>query len=178
MLVAVPHRPGRPGQFDRLGFILRADPAFADDSGVVRGGANHAAVPAESARPGVFGAVRTVTVGIINGIAELPTEARDAVDDGRPEPLLIGPIGIARLCGQAAKSGWLALVALTAVISLGLAVTNLLPIPIADGGQVCILAGEAICRRDASIRTRIALAVAGIVILVALMATATFFDLR
>ncbi|HEY6348485.1 MAG TPA: RIP metalloprotease RseP [Candidatus Angelobacter sp.] len=59
-----------------------------------------------------------------------------------------GPIGITKMSGEAAKQGVIPLLALMALISLNLAVFNLLPIPILDGGLMLMLAIEGIMRRD------------------------------
>src|SRR5439155_23071 len=61
-----------------------------------------------------------------------------------------GPITIGRLSGQAARQGLGPLLALTAILSVNLALLNLLPIPILDGGQVVFLIAEAILRRPLS----------------------------
>ncbi len=59
-----------------------------------------------------------------------------------------GPIGITKMSGEAAKEGFLSLMEVMALISLNLAVFNLLPIPILDGGLMLMLAIEGIMRRD------------------------------
>lgn len=59
-----------------------------------------------------------------------------------------GPIGITKLSGEAAKEGFLPLMGLMALISLNLAVFNLLPIPILDGGLMLMLVIEGTMRRD------------------------------
>jgi regulator of sigma E protease len=59
-----------------------------------------------------------------------------------------GPIGITKISGDAAKQGFLPLLEVMALISLNLAVFNLLPIPILDGGLMLMLLIEAIMRRD------------------------------
>lgn len=62
---------------------------------------------------------------------------------------LSGPIGIARMTGEAAEmQGWEPLIGLTALISLNLGIMNLLPIPILDGGMILLLAIEGLLRRD------------------------------
>lgn len=62
---------------------------------------------------------------------------------------LSGPIGIARVTGLAVEQpGWQPIIGLTAVISLNLAILNLMPIPIMDGGMIVLLAIEGIMRRD------------------------------
>ncbi|MGB9604727.1 MAG: RIP metalloprotease RseP, partial [Bryobacteraceae bacterium] len=59
-----------------------------------------------------------------------------------------GPIGIARLSGEAAREGWASFVFLMAVVSLNLAVFNLLPIPILDGGVILVLLVEMAMQRE------------------------------
>lgn len=58
-----------------------------------------------------------------------------------------GPIRIVQLSGDSAKQGLPAFAVLVAVLSVSLAVFNLLPVPILDGGQVVICAVEALMRR-------------------------------
>jgi regulator of sigma E protease len=59
-----------------------------------------------------------------------------------------GPIGITKISGEAAKQGFMPLLGVMALISLNLAVFNLLPIPILDGGLMLMLLIEGIMRRD------------------------------
>ena len=59
-----------------------------------------------------------------------------------------GPIGITMISGQAAKAGFWTYIWVMALISLNLAVFNLLPIPILDGGLMLMLAIEGSLRRD------------------------------
>lgn len=59
-----------------------------------------------------------------------------------------GPIGITKISGQAAKQGFVMLLFVMALISLNLAIFNLLPIPILDGGLMLMLLIEGIMRRD------------------------------
>ena len=63
-----------------------------------------------------------------------------------------GPIGIARVSGEAAREkGWTPLMALMALISLNLGIFNLFPFPILDGGVILMLAIEGIRQRDISL---------------------------
>ena len=59
-----------------------------------------------------------------------------------------GPVEIARQSGRAAKLGFLPLLLFMCLISLNLAIFNLLPIPILDGGLMLMLLVEGIMRRD------------------------------
>lgn len=67
---------------------------------------------------------------------------------------LEGPIGIARVARREAKEGLLPFVSLMAMVSLNLAVFNLLPIPILDGGVILLLLIEMIFRRDLSLNAK------------------------
>ena len=60
------------------------------------------------------------------------------------QPDFAGPVGIAQIMGEAARSGFLDLIWLVGVLSLNLAVFNLLPVPALDGGRLPFLALEAI----------------------------------
>jgi regulator of sigma E protease len=60
---------------------------------------------------------------------------------------LSGPVGIARLVGDASKLGFVYLLSFTAFISLNLAVLNLVPFPALDGGRILFVIIEAIIRR-------------------------------
>lgn len=65
-----------------------------------------------------------------------------------------GPITIARVTTQAAKSGFDTVLQLLAFLSVNVAIFNLLPIPILDGGQIVLNVAEAIKGRSFSARTR------------------------
>jgi len=62
--------------------------------------------------------------------------------------VLGGPVEIARQSGRAAEEGIAPLLEFMCLISLNLAIFNLLPIPILDGGLMLMLLLEAIMRRD------------------------------
>jgi regulator of sigma E protease len=65
---------------------------------------------------------------------------------------LSGPVGIARMAGEAAETrGWLPKFALAAGISINLGILNLMPFPILDGGLILLLLIESVIRRDINI---------------------------
>jgi regulator of sigma E protease len=88
-----------------------------------------------------------------------------------------GPIGIAQLSGEAAREGTLPFLDLMALVSLNLAIFNLLPIPILDGGVILMLVIEMIMRRDLSLRVRETVFKLGFVFLMAIMAFALYNDI-
>jgi regulator of sigma E protease len=87
-----------------------------------------------------------------------------------------GPIAIGQQSGQAARQGWEVFLAFLAFISVNLAVLNLLPVPILDGGQLVFLAAEAIRRRPLSLALRTRLTQVGFVLILGLMLLATSND--
>jgi regulator of sigma E protease len=62
-------------------------------------------------------------------------------------------------------------------ISLNLALLNLMPVPVLDGGQILILALEGIARRDISIRVKERIAVVGAVAILLLMVVVLYNDI-
>ncbi|MCU1260388.1 MAG: putative rane-associated zinc metalloprotease [Bryobacterales bacterium] len=68
--------------------------------------------------------------------------------------MLQGPIGIAQQSGQAAREGPIMFLLLMDMVSLNLAIFNLLPIPVLDGGMILLLAIEMIMGRDVSLAAK------------------------
>lgn len=87
-----------------------------------------------------------------------------------------GPIEIARQSGRAASEGLLRYIELMVIISLNLAVLNLLPIPILDGGHILLLAVEGTIRRDLSLRIKERFVQVGLVFLLMIFAVVMFND--
>ena len=89
-----------------------------------------------------------------------------------------GPIQIARTSVQAARNGAEMLWSLIAFLSLNIAVLNLVPIPVLDGGQILMVVAERIKGSEFSMRTREAFARVGVLAVLALILLVTFNDLR
>jgi regulator of sigma E protease len=106
---------------------------------------------------------------ITRGLKELVTRET-------PVKQLMGPIAIADLSGAAARLGWRELFGLMAMISLNLALLNLMPVPVLDGGQIAILILEGVARRDMSARAKERIAMVGAVLILALMVTVIYND--
>jgi regulator of sigma E protease len=88
-----------------------------------------------------------------------------------------GPIDIARISGEAAKSGLNSLVWLMGLISLQLGIFNLLPIPILDGGHLSIIAVESTIRRDLSIKVKERILEVGFYLIILLFVVIMFNDI-
>lgn len=89
-----------------------------------------------------------------------------------------GPIQIARTSVQAAKSGPETLWSLIAFLSLNIAILNLVPIPVLDGGQILMVLAERIKGSAFSVRVREGFARVGVLAVLALIVLVTFNDLR
>ena len=91
--------------------------------------------------------------------------------------LLGGPVLIAQMAGESAKTGLANLLFFTAFISINLGVLNLLPFPVLDGGHIFILLIETLIRRKLSTRIRMAVQQVGTIVLLLFMIYVTFNDL-
>ena len=81
-----------------------------------------------------------------------------------------GPIAIAKVTKQAADHSWGAFWRIVAILSITLAIVNILPIPALDGGHLMFLLYEGITRREPSLKVRMVMQNIGMIILVAFMA--------
>jgi regulator of sigma E protease len=96
---------------------------------------------------------------------------------------LAGPVGIVNITGQVAQSvpsqGWWPLLSLTAVLSLNLAIINILPFPALDGGRIVLVLVE-VLRGGKRLKPEVEgiINLVGMAILLTLMVVITFFDVR
>jgi|TARA_X000000950_G_scaffold243296_1_gene298260 regulator of sigma E protease len=90
---------------------------------------------------------------------------------------LSGPIGIAQMAGDTAQAGFLPFMYLMALLSISLAVLNLLPIPVLDGGQLTLLGIEAIRGKPLPEKIENMVFTGGAAIVVMLMFFAIFNDI-
>ena len=90
---------------------------------------------------------------------------------------LSGPIGIARMAGQAFKmKGYLPKFGLAAAISINLGILNLMPFPILDGGLILLLLIESVLRHDISLNVKERIYQAAFVLLIVFFAFVMFND--
>ena len=88
-----------------------------------------------------------------------------------------GPIMIAQLAGQTAEAGLMPFLTFMALLSVNLALLNILPIPGLDGGHIFLHLIEAIIRRPLTLKTRIAIQQVGMAFILMLMVTIIFQDI-
>lgn len=88
-----------------------------------------------------------------------------------------GPVGIAKMTGQVAQLGIVALMQFSALLSLNLAVLNILPFPALDGGRLFFLGIEAIRRKPVSEQLEGRIHQAGFLFLMILVILVTYRDI-
>ena len=81
------------------------------------------------------------------------------------------------MSGDAARQGFLSFVILMAGVSLNLAIFNLLPIPILDGGVMLILFIEMLMRRDLDLKVKETVIKVGFVFLMAVVVFVIYNDI-
>ncbi len=89
-----------------------------------------------------------------------------------------GPILIGQLAGESARLGLDTFLGFMALISINLAILNMLPIPVLDGGQFVFLLAEAVIRRPLPMKLREKLTTVGLVLIIMLMGLAFTNDIR
>ncbi|MFI5206654.1 MAG: RIP metalloprotease RseP [Gemmatimonadales bacterium] len=87
-----------------------------------------------------------------------------------------GPILVGQLSGEAARMGADVFLGFMALFSINLAILNLLPIPVLDGGNIVLLVIEAVRRRPVSLEIRQRVTTIGLLLLILLMLFATYND--
>jgi regulator of sigma E protease len=91
---------------------------------------------------------------------------------------LSGPIGIARMAGQAAEmQDWFTKFNFAAAISLNLGILNLLPFPILDGGMILFLLIESVLRHDINMMVKERIYQAAFVLILVFFAFVMFNDI-
>jgi regulator of sigma E protease len=108
-----------------------------------------------------------VIVEFLRGIVERRISPRN----------LEGPIRIGQLSGEAAREGPSTFIMLMSMVSLNLAIFNLLPIPILDGGVILLLLVEMFMRRDLSLPVKEAFFKVGFVFIMVIVVFVLYNDI-
>jgi regulator of sigma E protease len=88
-----------------------------------------------------------------------------------------GPIAIADMAGQALRAGFLEFFMLMAILSVNLAVLNLLPVPVLDGGHLFFFVIEAVTGRPVNRRYREIAQQIGMILLLSLIVFMLYNDI-
>ncbi len=118
----------------------------------------------------------TVEISIltVKGITGL---IKDAVRGKANMSQVSGPVGIIGLVGDASRLGFSYLMTFTALISINLAVINLVPFPALDGGRVLFVIIESITRKPINHKVANILNTVGFFLLISLMLIITYRDI-
>jgi len=115
-----------------------------------------------------------ITWAIITGFFGL---LKNLITSGKIPQDIAGPVGIAVLTNQAATLGFIYLLQLVAIISLNLAVLNLLPFPALDGGRLLFIGIEKIKGSKVNPKVENAIHSIGMFLLIALILLITYHDI-
>ena len=88
-----------------------------------------------------------------------------------------GPVKIAKYAAQSADAGPTSFIFFLAMLSLSLAIINILPLPVFDGGHFVIILIEGILRRELPIKVKIAIQNTGFILILLLMAFIIYSDI-
>ncbi len=91
---------------------------------------------------------------------------------------LSGPVGIAKIVGETSEYGTSAILTLVAVLSINLAIFNILPLPALDGGRMVVVIVESTIRRKIPYKYYAWVNVAGFMALMLLLIVVTINDIR
>src|SRR3989339_1577952 len=100
------------------------------------------------------------------------------VSGQQPQVEVAGPVGIVKLTGQAINYGTDAVIQLMGLLSLNLALINIIPFPALDGGQLSFIIIELLTRRKINENLKAKINAAGFALLLFLLVLVTFKDLR
>lgn len=178
-----PHADGSPLMFtlERAGkeVAVEVTPVYMEDLG--KEGLGIAIVETGTVRypwytAPVVGAQATgeMTLSVVSGFWGLLTglfRHEDVVAQ------LSGPVGIASLTGQVMNLGVMHLVQFAAMLSVNLAVLNILPFPALDGGRIFFIFIEAVRRKPLSMRAEQTIHGAGFALLLLLVLFVTYQDI-
>lgn len=115
---------------------------------------------------------KETTTGIIQGFGKMFSGSISVREN------LGGPVAIASITKEATDAGGaIGFWRITALLSITLAIMNILPIPVLDGGHLMFLIYEGITRKEPSPKVRMALQQIGFLLIIALFIFVTFNDI-
>lgn len=118
-----------------------------------------------------FIVIKAITIDILTFLKGLVTGRSNVTGE------VMGPIGILSLVGEVAKTGWLDIINLTAVLSVNLGLINLLPIPALDGSKIMFLLAEVVRGKPIDPEKEGMVHLIGFGILITLMLFITYKDI-
>lgn len=146
----------------------------------------HISVLPEQAETDLSFTFKTISLGnrFLNGIKQANTMIKETVVGifnmfkRRSMKGAQGPLGIISTTAQCASRGFSTYLALLVVISISLAMINLLPLPILDGGQILTTTIESIIQRPISLKIKEYIHIATWLILLTFILYISFYDIK
>ncbi len=136
---------------------------------------------------GITPEVKTIKLGLLNSLLKGVEQVifwtvftfaylgRSLVKLTAPE--LAGPVGIAQVVAQTAKTGWQNFLYLLGLISTGVAIFNFLPIPMLDGGHILFSLWEGVTKKPLTKQKMKMANALGLAIILTIFLLATYNDL-
>lgn len=123
-----------------------------------------------------YGAKQTITdsVLVVKGFVDV---VKTIITQFTVPTGVAGPVGMAQLTGEFVKIGPTAVLGLIYMLSLSLAVLNILPIPALDGGRLLFIVIEAVTRRKVNPNYEAYAHMVGIILLLAFLALVSYKDI-
>ncbi len=118
-----------------------------------------------------FSLTRRIIIEVVKIPVQLLTTQKTNVE-------FTGPIGIAQIVGEARKFGFKALLELVCILSLNLAVFNILPFPALDGGRLVFVGYEWLTKKRPNEHFEKYMNLIGIILLLSLSVLVTINDIR
>lgn len=143
----------------------------------------------ETGKPfiGVVSSLKKVELSPVQAVVASVTATKNIIKNmyaslyhmvtGKTKAEFSGPVGVAKMAGEVAHKGFDRLMQFTAMLSLNLAIINLLPLPALDGGHFLILLIEAITGHKLGKAAMQNIQKVGVAMILALTVFATFKDL-
>ncbi len=116
-----------------------------------------------------------ITVMTVEGLTSVLSSAikGESVIDS-----LSGPVGIAKVVGETSDYGYTAILTLIAVLSINLAIFNILPLPALDGGRIVVVVIESVIRRKVPFKYYSWVNIIGFFLLIFLLIIVTINDIK
>ena len=125
----------------------------------------------------IRGVEATYNVGA-NFVSSIYLILKTWISDGKVIGEVAGPIGIFNLTGEAAKLGFIYLLQFVAILSVNLAIINVVPFPALDGGRLLFLGLEKIKGSPVSVKWEKYAHLVGFALLILLILLITYKDVR
>ena len=122
------------------------------------------------------GAKTTVSASVAI-VSALGNTLRELATEGQVNADVAGPVGIFAFANETRRLGFVYLLELAGVLSVNLALLNILPVPALDGGRILFLFIEGVRGARVKVRLEQAIHTAGFVLLLILMAAITYRDI-